>query len=350
MRKTLYATLVVVALVGGCTAAAHLDLGVVHPSQGVAPPSQQITAHPPPTTSHNAGIRPPAFQRGIDVDAYTYPKFDFSSAAAAVVAYIKQLNANSISISFPFFMSNRQSSQVFATTKTPTPTQLGLLITDAERAGLYVSIRPLLSEYQIGGNRTTWQPVDISAWFASYRQFLLPYARIAQSRKVGMFFIGAEFQRFGHSTLWNSLARALAKVYHGRLAYSNNGSGNLSRSTGGQYTHKTVDAYPPINPPFLSGWQTFDRGLPAGTILSEVGIGAWDGAWQAPWQHRQSQQQFDPRVQANWFTAACQAAKTTKLGGVYFWTLGLLPNLPPTPLHPGGWAHGAGAAAIARCF
>jgi len=354
MRKMLYGALVAIAFIGGCTAASrehasqprHLPAS---PSQIPASPSH-MPASPSPTTPADGANLPPAFQRGIDVDAYTYPKLDFAAAAAAVVAYVKQLNANSISISFPVFMSNARSTIVFATPKTPTPAQLGLLIADAERAGLYVSLRPLLSEFQIGGNRTRWRPSDMSAWFASYRQFLLPYARMAQAGKVGMFFVGAEFQQFGSSPLWNTLDQALAAVYHGRLAYSNNGQEKLSRSTGGLYTYKTVDAYPPINPPFLAGWQAYDHALPTGTILTEVGIGAWDGAWQAPWQHRQRNQQFDPQVQVRWFTAACQAAKATGLGGIYFWTLGLLPNLPPTPLHPGGWAHSAGADAIARCF
>jgi hypothetical protein len=339
MRKTLTAALAAIAFVAGCAA-----LPQVH-----AQHARHIPASPPVTVPQNPAIRPPAFQRGIDVDAYTYPKLDFSAAAAAVVAYVRQLHANSLSISFPLFMSNRQSSQVFATPKTPTPAQLGLFIADAERAGLYVSIRPLLSEYQIGGNRTRWLPADMTAWFASYRQFLLPYARMAQASKVGMFIVGAEFEQFGNSPLWNSLDQALAKVYHGRLAYSS-GSGQLSRSTGGLYTFKTVDAYPPMNPPFLSGWQAYDRGLPSGTILTEVGIGAWDGAWRAPWQHRLQNQLYDPQVQVRWFSAACQAAKATGLGGIYFWTLGLLANLPPTPLHPGGWAHSVGADAIARCF
>jgi hypothetical protein len=354
MRKIFYSVLTAIAVVGGFTAAVRLHLFQVHQMSAsplpVAASPSHIPASPPLTAKQNTAVRPQAFQDGIDVDAYTYPKLDFPAAAAAVVAYVKQLHANSLSISFPFFMTDRQSSQVFATPKTPTPAQLGLFVADAERAGLYVSIRPLLSEFQIGGNRTRWKPADMSAWFASYQQFLLPYARMAEADKVGMFIIGAEFQQFGNSPLWNGLAQALAKVYHGRLAYSNNGAGELSASTGGPSTFKTVDAYPPISPPFLSGWEAYDRTLPTGTILTEVGIGAWDGAWHAPWQHRPRNQPFDPQVQARWFTAACQGAKATGLTGIYFWTLGLLQNLPPTPLHPGAWGHSVGADAIASCF
>ena len=341
MRKTLYGALVALVFIGACTVAPHLQ----------AHQPQRTPASSKPTTPENAGIRPPAFQRGIDVDAYTSPKQDFSAAAAAVVAYAKSLNANSLSISFPFFMTNRQSSTVFATPRTPTPAELALFVADAERAGLYVSIRPLLSEYQIGGNRTTWQPANMSAWFASYTQFLLPYARMAQASKVGMFFVGAEFAQFGGSPLWNGLDQALARVFHGRLVYSNNGPAQLSPSNGGLHTFQTVDAYPPINPPFLAGWEGYDRALPTGTILTELGIAAWDNAWRAPWEHRPRGQQFDPQIQASWFSAACQAAKATGLGGIYFWALGLQVKFPmASTATPGAWAHSAGATAIAACF
>ena len=44
-------------------------------------------------------------QLGIDIDLYTYPGQDFAAAAATDIAYIASLHANSMSISFPFFMS-----------------------------------------------------------------------------------------------------------------------------------------------------------------------------------------------------------------------------------------------------
>jgi hypothetical protein len=341
MKKILYGALAAILLIGGCTAASHLS----------ALQPQRIPASPPLTIPDNVAVRQPAFQRGIDLDAYTYPGHNFSASAAAVVVYVKSLKANSLSISFPFFMSGRYSSRVFATSRTPTPTELGLLIGDAERAGLYVSLRPLLSEVHIGGNRVKWQPAHPSAWFASYRRFLLPYARMAETDKVGMFIVGAEFARFGNSPLWDRLDRALAKVFHGKLAYSNNDTSGLSRSSGGRFAFKTIDAYHPIHPPFLHGWKAFDRQLPTGTILTEVGISAYDGAWRKPWVHRSRHMRLDPRVQARWFSAACEAAMASGLRGVYFWALPLSTQFPGTSAaRPGAWAHSAGAAAIVRCF
>jgi hypothetical protein len=191
----------------------------------------------------------------------------------------------------------------------------------------------------------------MAAWFASYQRFLMPYARMAQANKVGEFIVGAEFAKFGNSPRWDSLDRALAKVFHGELAYSNNDTTGLSRSSGGRFTFKTIDAYHPIHPPFLPGWKSFDRQLPSDTVLTEVGIAAIDGAWRQPWVHRAQVVRIDPEVQARWFTAACDAAVASGLDGIYFWTLPLSTRFPsPTPATPGAWAHSAGAAAIARCF
>jgi hypothetical protein len=341
MKRLLLGALTVAVVVAGCTAAAHL--------RALQP--QRRPASPPLSIPQTIAVRRPAFEAGVDVDAYTFARHDFSLAAAAVVAYVKSLNANSISISFPFFMNDRYSSRVFATSRTPTPAELELFVTDAERAGLYVSLRPLLSEVNIGHSRVIWKPAHPAAWFASYLRFLMPYARMAEASKVGEFIIGAEFAKFGNSPRWNGIDSAVAKVFHGRLAYSNNDTTGLSMLSGGRLTVKTIDAYHPIQPPFLRGWKSFDRHLPTHTVLTEVGISALDGAWRQPWVHRARGMRIDPNVQARWFTAACEAAIATGLRGIYFWALPLSTRFPgPTPTTPGAWAHSAGATAIARCF
>jgi hypothetical protein len=341
MNKILLGALAVAVVVAGCTAASHLR--VLQP--------RPIPASPPLTIPGTVKVHRPAFQRGIDVDAYTYPHHDFSAAAAAVVAYARSLHANSLSISFPFFMSGRNSSRVFASSRTPTPSELALLVSDAEQAGLFVSLRPLLSETNIGHSRVIWKPAHPAAWFANYQRFLLPYARMAQAKKVGEFIVGAEFSMFGDSPRWNGLDRAVAKVFHGELGYSNNDTRGLSRSSGGRYAVKTVDAYHPIHPPFLRGWKSFDRRLPTGAVLTEVSIAAIDGAWRRPWVHVSKGARINPLVQARWFTAACRAAMATGLDGIYFWALPLSTRFnSPTLATPGAWAHSAGSAAIARCF
>jgi hypothetical protein len=159
--RGLVAVLVGVALlVGGCTAAAHL--GVLQPSSvpSFLPRSASLPQSPslppglpalPPTT---------AFQRGIDVDFYTYPGQDVAAAAAVTVGYVRSLHANAIAISFPFFMTSRYAAGVHAGAATPTPGQLTTVIIAARRAGMRVTLRPLLDEKVLGGSRADLRPVN----------------------------------------------------------------------------------------------------------------------------------------------------------------------------------------------
>lgn len=312
-RKVLLGALSLAALIGGCATASHLPQ--LRPA--MLPPSLPVVI-PGPNS-----VRPPAFQKGIDIDAYTWRGEDISTAAQVDVSYITSLHANSVMISFPFFMSGPNSSAVRAGAATPTPSDLIPLIETAERAKLYVSLRPLLDEASLGVSRVKWVPADPAAWFASYQAFLLPYARMAGAEKVGEFFSGAEFSLFSNSPRWDDLDRALARASGVTIAFSNNDTTNLTSVSGGAAAVRTIDAYHPVRPPFTAGLTRFFKSLPRGSVISEVGIAAVPNAWRAPWAHHWAAKSLYPQEQALWFTSSCQAAAAAHLRGIYFWSLGL---------------------------
>ena len=341
---------VLAVLTSGCTAAAHTE-----------PPQQTEATLSTSSNPQPALIQRPAFQRGVDIDAYTYPGQDIAAAAAADVAYIKALNANSVSISFPFFMTGPSSSVVYAKNTTPSPAQLAVLVSDAEAAGLYVSIRPLLDESTLGRARAAWSPDDPAAWFASYQRFLLPYAAMAQREKVPELIVGTELTKFEASSHWNTLDKALRLTFSGTLGCSNNwgsqalagdGSGPAYAGNCGQGVRESVDAYQPQNGNLLAGWEAYDSQLPQGTVETEVGIDAVAGAYVRPYQHEWTVTSLDTSVQARWFAAACTASLEEHLGGIYFWPLGFSnqPATGPSLTYQGQWAGGAGGQAIAQCF
>jgi len=346
MRRLILGAGVLTLLVAGCTAAAHLK--VLQPP--AAPSSPPITV---PAAAVVARPSPGHFpQLGIDIDLYTYPGQDVAAAAATDVAYIASLHANAVSVSFPFFMTGPNAASVHASSATPSPSQLAVLVHDAEQAGLYVSIRPLLDEGHLGQSRVQWVPADPAAWFASYWRFLEPYAVMAQAEHVQVFIVGTEFSRFSRSSRWNVLDRALRGRYHGALACANSWGGTVFTGDCGRGVTEAVDAYHPQRGNLLAGWEAFDRKLPRGAVETEVGIAAVTGADKQPYQHRWPTRSLNQSVQARWFTAACQAATRTHLGGIYFWTLGFSQTIGsgPTLADQGRWAGGQGARAIAACF
>jgi hypothetical protein len=335
-------------LAGGCAAAAHLNVQQppsVPSSLPRSPSSSMSPSWPPglpalPSTSD--------FQRGIDVDFYTYSGQDVAAAATVTVGYARSLHANAIGISFPFFMKSGHAAGVYAESATPTPDQLATVIIAARRAGMRVTLRPLLDEKVLGGSRAGLRPVNEAAWFASYRQFLVPYLVMAQQLHVSEFITGAELTQFSRSWRWKELNASIRRIYHGQLGCSD----NLSFRRGGcGSAMQLVDAYRPLRPPLAAAWRSYDDTLPRGTVLAEVGIAAADGAWSKPWIINWPGSALDPAMQAEWFTDACRAAAAAHLGGIYFWSLNLsVQQIGPTVAYEAQWAHSAGASAISRCF
>jgi hypothetical protein len=282
------------------------------------------------------------------VDFYTYPGQDVAAAATATVSYALSLHANAIGISFPFFMTSRDSAGVHGGAATPTPGQLATVIIAARRAGMRVTLRPLLDEKVLGASRAGLRPVNEAAWFASYRQFLVPYLVMAQQLQVSEFIIGAELTQFSRSPYWKELNASVRRIYHGQLGCSD----NLQFRRGGCGTAvQLVDAYQPLLPPLAAAWSSYDATFPPGTVLAEVGIAAVDGAWTKPWIINRPGSVLDPAMQAQWFTDACSEAIAAHLGGIYFWSLDMsVQQAGPTLADEAQWAHSAGASAISRCF
>jgi hypothetical protein len=338
----------VATLVSGCTAVAHI--AVLQPSSGPSSSPRSPSSSQSPSLPPGLPALPPAtaFQRGIDVDFYTYPGQDVAAAAAATVSYARSLHANAIGISFPFFMTSRHAAGVYAGSATPTPDQLATVIIAARRAGMRVTLRPLLDEKALGGSRVSLRPVKQAAWFASYRQFLVPYLVMAQQLQVSEFITGAELTQFSRSWRWKELNASIRRIYHGQLGCSD----NLQFRRGGCGTAvQLVDAYHPLRPPLATAWRSYDATFPRGMVLAEVGIAAVYGAWVKPWLISWPRSVLDPAMQAEWFTDACRAATAAHLGGIYFWSLGLsVQQTGPTVAYEAQWAHSSGASAISRCF
>jgi hypothetical protein len=235
-RKLLIGVAAVAFVVGGCSAASHIS--------AIQPPKLPHETHAP-LIANAYCIKKPRFQMGAGIDLYGYRHEDYTIAADAEVSYLQNLHANSVVISFPFFMHGGQARGVYAkANKTPTPAELGTLIRVAETDKLYVSLRPLLANASLGVPRNQWKPSHIRAWFASYQRFLLPYAKMARKNCVPNMYVGAEFQDFATSPLWNRLDRALHHVFKkGTLAYANNGR-EFYPDMGGRRAQISADSYP----------------------------------------------------------------------------------------------------------
>ena len=173
----------------------------------------------------------PSLQLGVDLDFYATPRTNIVPTAQQDIAYIKSLHANAVSISFPLH-SDKAGTVIGPLAKTPSVAQLNTLITMAENAHLAVTVRPLLNQDTLGKARVHWKPAHLAAWFAAYRNFLLPYVALAQRDHVAVFVIGTELNAFANAAGWTALRDAISAQYHGQLAFSNNWLGARTPSPG----------------------------------------------------------------------------------------------------------------------
>ncbi|MFD4655045.1 hypothetical protein ACFWP2_05365 [Kitasatospora sp. NPDC058444] len=275
-----------------------------------------------------------------DPDSFVQGKVD------RIVEYVVGLNANSLSVTFPYYTTGPKSNAVAARSTTPTPERLALLLDAAHRAGLRTTVRPILDEevFNYAGTgvwRGNIAPADKDAWFASYATFLTPYLKTAQEHAATEFTVGTEFNSLEADPHWAGLIEQARKTFQGQIVYDANwdnwSKGPLSLPTDGT----GVDAYFPAKSAgddapvadLVSSWNGWldkrGAGPQPATKLTEVGIPAQKGAYKTPGDFY-TKRELNEAVQAAWFTAVCQVAQERRLGGVYFWSLyfGIDPTLP----------------------
>ena len=297
--------------------------------------------------------RPGTTQWGIQVywqsTASDPPDYTWGKAQR-IVDYIVGLDANSLCISFPFYTPGITASTVDAKPATPSPARVAILIQEARRAGLRVTVRPILNEASLdppAGWRGSIEPADRASWFASYRRLLLPYAKVAQKYGAATFTVGTELDSMEGDPGWTGLISAIGGVFHGQISYDVNWSDYITTARVQVPVHSFgVDAYFPVDAPdsapvpeLVTGWDAWlDRkttGPMRSLVLSEVAIGAEEDAYDSPGNFYVNNPP-DPEIQANWYTAVCTVTRQRHMAGMYVWSLDFnaIPSRPPKSESP----------------
>ena len=337
-------------IVGGTAALLIIVTACSIPSRPVWWPKPKHTSAPAASTDRAGKIEvvtvahpwhQGARQLGIQV-YWTANKSDSSAAVVLaksqrIINYAISLNANSIAVTFPFYTHGITASRVFADrAATPSPAHIGIFLAAAARSDIRVTLRPILNEDAlVAQNPLAWRgsisPASRGAWFRSYRNFLLPFARIAQTGGAATFVVGTELDSVEQDPRWPGLIRSIKRVYHGQLVYDENYNEFAAHDSALPLAAFGVDAYPRFSLPdgvtvarLARAWDrwlgTHSRGVRRRTVLSEVGIDAVAGSFSDPgaWMNTTSSP-INVRVQAKWYEAVCRAIKTEQIGGVFWW-------------------------------
>lgn len=254
--------------------------------------------------------------------------------AAKHAKYLVGLGANSVALSFPFYIESATSNELTAGAKTPSPERVQRVLKVFKDAGFRTTLRPIMDEGNLtqgNGWRGNIEPGSRSAWFASYKKLLTPYLKAADETRTNTFVIGTELNSLEGDPGWNTLVDSAEKTFSGEVSYDANWDNYVSGRINMPVNHLGVDAYFPVKVAdtapvgdLVEGWNDWLDRKAAGPLpnilIAESGIGAMNGAYHAPGDFY-ARRTVNQKVQANWYEAVCQVVQERKMQGVYWWSI-----------------------------
>jgi hypothetical protein len=247
---------------------------------------------------------------------------------------IAATGASDLAILVTAYQQTSSSNRIYLDSmKTPSLEAVRHLLRYASDLGLKVTIK-FHVDVADGSWRASIDPSDPDAWFASYREILLPLAALTDSSGGDRFLIGCELAgTLRHGGLWRETIRDVRSVFHRRIGYAASWDEASIVPFWGDLDFVGVDCYYPVtvrNDPgrleILSGWapvldrlELLHRQTGREIVLTEIGYRSIDGAGRRPYAYATAGA-LDPTEQADLYWAALQATSDLPwLAGIYWW-------------------------------
>ena len=253
-----------------------------------------------------------ALQLHYPSDDHPYEKY---------VDEIAATNANTISFIVTGYQENGSSSSIFVDIrKTPSDKKLLKLMNLARKKQLRVILMPivLLKNARDGEWRGKISPPNWNDWWDDYRNFIIPYARLAAKGKAEVFVIGSELvstEKFRDR--WEKLIAEIRWVYPGRLCYSANWDHyrpiewwDKLDIIGMTTYYDLTEGEKPTIPKLRESWNAIKKDIlewqgkiNRPILFTEVGWPNQETCAQYPWDYYRNPDKPDPQAQANCFEA-----------------------------------------------
>jgi len=286
--------------------------------------------------------------------------------------------ANAAALSFEYGIDVQNSAIYADANYTESQSVIAATIAEAKGRGLSVMVRPLIDfldpskigSYSVGAWRSTYNPTNAAAFFASYKTMIVATAQLAQANGATSLSIGAELDQLtgpAYLSYWTDIITSVRAVFSGKLTYSSDwddnispwqgqhgltaGTGNLTTQVSfwSQLDYLGIDCYAPLSDAasptlanLIAGWSSTpsdptslsvtgnqslisyfasvatQAGKPL--LFTEIGYESANDAAKQP--SGTSTKVYDPALQASLYSAffeAWQQSGNNALFGVYFW-------------------------------
>ena len=291
---------------------------------------------------------PVEFQKGFCYVAWTKNGYQNTNSVESM-EQMAALGTNWTCLVTTWFQDRIDSTDIHPSrSKTPSDESLRFAIRKMGELNIKVTLKPHLdiiqSEGRWRGEIGFTNPADWQAWFASYADFVLHYARLAQEEDVQMLCIGTELTTatLSHPELWRELIKKIRGVYSGKLTYAANWSDEFSDiAFWDQLDYAGIDSYFPLvasdNPTeeqLKSVWQDWlkmiepwQKRINKPVIFTEIVYKSAVGSADEPWAHSPAGS-VDLELQSNCYQALLATFYDKPwFYGLYWWYWGANPEM-----------------------
>ena len=277
-----------------------------------------------------------AFVRGVALGLFaTDPNWDYGP----LVAELRDRGATDVLVVVNAYQSNRFTSDIaLHPGRSPSEAAVARTLGQVQQAGMRAALMPVvrLQERTAHDWRGVIAPADgIDAWFASYRRFILPLARIAESAGARRFVVGSELGSLEpYQEHWRALISDLRSQFSSTLTYSANWDHANTVQFWDALDEVGLTAYFPVATgdesvsmgALAEAWQSpraeiAELGHRTGkpVLITEIGYPSQAGAADQPWDDTASAE-LDLRLQQRLYRGFCDAfVQTPSISGFYVW-------------------------------
>jgi len=283
---------------------------------------------------------PPAvertFVRGVALGLFaTDPEWNYGP----LVDEIRARGATDVLVVVNAYQSDRFASNIAPRPgRSPSEATVSRTLAQVRRAGMRAALMPVVRLQTRGPHdwRGVIAPADgLDAWFAAYRNFVLPLAHIAEDAGAQRFVVGSELSSLErYEGRWRTLIAELRERFSSTLTYSANWDRSHAVGFWDALDEVGLTAYFPLasdgEPPEASmlaqAWQTpraeidaLARRVGKPVLITEIGYASQRGAADHPWDDT-SVAAVDLRLQQRLYRGFCDAfAQTRSVSGFYVW-------------------------------
>lgn len=287
----------------------------------------------------NFTVANPVFQKGMSYTPWNWNVL-LNPQSTRSIQTMRQIGVEWAALTVFWFQDDRTSTSI-----APDPTLYSAstesvvkAIADFHSVGIKVMLKPMV-DLRTGEWRAAIQPSP--AWFESYQEYIVNWAKFAEEHRVAQLCIGCEFVDAVKNPRWDSYWRdiiaAVRQVYPGPLTYAANHGNEMNVHWWDALDYIGIDAYyqlTSIDNPSLAqlaaAWenranrieQWRNTNFPEKPVIfTEIGYRSYDGANREPWDYsKHDPNKIDLTEQADCYQAALTVLTSRDwFFGFYWW-------------------------------